>query len=313
MKKIKLIPIVTAGIIILSSANYNNFAPCFNPNITAYSEDGSYYEPFCFVKTAKGAITVKIGEIATAQTIGYKIGDTPIKFTIEDENIAKVIEVNGESANIMGISAGKTVLKAETPDGAEDTITIIVPEKTNGVYFNSSGYITIDTHTTAAAGLKGQVGESSITFTVDDENIAKITRIEGAKISVKGISPGETIIHAETSEGETAELKVIVEPDITTVAIETTPSENYTTTVDLCGDIYTSYICGDVNSDFKVSISDSVKILQNISNKEKYPLSEQEIINADCCNKGDGITGLDAAAIQKFDAGIIDKLPEVIS
>ena len=73
-----------------------------------------------------------------------------------------------------------------------------------------------------------------------------------------------------------------------------------------------SHISGDANSDFKVSISDAVKILQNLSNKEKYPLTEQETTNADCYDPGSGVTGMDAQAVQKLDAGIIDSLPETI-
>ena len=71
-------------------------------------------------------------------------------------------------------------------------------------------------------------------------------------------------------------------------------------------------VWGDANSDGKTSISDSVAILQNLANAEKYPLSPQGKYNADC-DGTDGITGLDAAAIQKLDAGIIDKLPEIIN
>ena len=33
------------------------------------------------------------------------------------------------------------------------------------------------------------------------------------------------------------------------------------------------------------------------------------MINADCCNIGDGITGSDAIAIQMLDAGVIESLP----
>ena len=72
-------------------------------------------------------------------------------------------------------------------------------------------------------------------------------------------------------------------------------------------------VYGDANGDDNVSISDSVAIMQYIANSEKYTLTEQETINADCYDPGSGVTGLDAAAIQKFDAGIIDKLPETLS
>ena len=75
----------------------------------------------------------------------------------------------------------------------------------------------------------------------------------------------------------------------------------------------TYLIYGDANLDSNVTISDSVAILQNIANSEKYPLDDNARANADVYNPGDGITGMDAQAVQKLDAGIIDKLPEVIS
>ncbi len=65
---------------------------------------------------------------------------------------------------------------------------------------------------------------------------------------------------------------------------------------------------GDANDDKKVSISDAVAILQNISNLQKYPLSHQGKINADVDGEA-GITGKDAAAIQMYDAGVLTELP----
>ena len=70
------------------------------------------------------------------------------------------------------------------------------------------------------------------------------------------------------------------------------------------------YLAGDANMDNNTSISDSVAILQYLANAGKYPLSDDAKINADVFNTGDGITGNDASAIQKFDAGVISKLPE---
>ena len=60
-------------------------------------------------------------------------------------------------------------------------------------------------------------------------------------------------------------------------------------------------VSGDANNDGRMSISDSVAILQYISNMEKYPLSVQGKYNADC-DSNDGITGLDASYIQHLEA-----------
>lgn len=62
-------------------------------------------------------------------------------------------------------------------------------------------------------------------------------------------------------------------------------------------------IKGDPNIDGKVSIADSVSILQHIGNRDKYCLSPQGLVNGDV----DGIAGVtanDARVLQQWDAGI---------
>lgn len=60
---------------------------------------------------------------------------------------------------------------------------------------------------------------------------------------------------------------------------------------------------GDVNLDGRVTLGDSLAVLQYIVNAEKYPLSPEALANADCFNPGDGITGMDSVAIQMVDTG----------
>lgn len=67
-------------------------------------------------------------------------------------------------------------------------------------------------------------------------------------------------------------------------------------------------ICGDANCDNKINVADAVAILQYIANKSKYKLSDQGLKNADA-DGIPGITGGDAIAVQKKDAGIVDSLP----
>jgi len=61
---------------------------------------------------------------------------------------------------------------------------------------------------------------------------------------------------------------------------------------------------GDANIDTKVNIADAVSVLQYVSNKTKSPMTAQGIANADC-DGVEGITGSDASAIQRIDAGMI--------
>lgn len=68
----------------------------------------------------------------------------------------------------------------------------------------------------------------------------------------------------------------------------------------------TNVLFGDANLDSRVTVADAVAILQYIGNKDKYPLTDEAKLNADCYNIGDGITGTDALVIQKTDAGLLD-------
>ena len=60
---------------------------------------------------------------------------------------------------------------------------------------------------------------------------------------------------------------------------------------------------GDANGDGKINVADSVTVLQYIANKAKYPMNEQQIENADIDGQK-GISGGDAIAIQRIDAGL---------
>ena len=88
-----------------------------------------------------------------------------------------------------------------------------------------------------------------------------------------------------------------------------TATTNTTTTTVKTDEPATPTKIGDVNLDNNVSVADAVTILQYLGNKDKYSLDSKAKANADCYNPGDGITGNDALAIQKFDAGIYKSLP----
>lgn len=66
---------------------------------------------------------------------------------------------------------------------------------------------------------------------------------------------------------------------------------------------------GDANDDGEVTLADAAAILQYLGNSEKYKIEGAALDNADCCNKGDGVTPKDALAIQKYKAGVITSLP----
>ncbi len=67
-------------------------------------------------------------------------------------------------------------------------------------------------------------------------------------------------------------------------------------------------VWGDANCDGVVEIADATLILQFLTNKDEYQLTEKGLINADVDGEK-GVTASDALAIQKLDAGIITSLP----
>ena len=68
------------------------------------------------------------------------------------------------------------------------------------------------------------------------------------------------------------------------------------------GDSNNSMIPGDANGDDSVDIADATAIVQHMGNPDEYALSEQGKLNADIVNKGDGVTGADAVAVQLIEA-----------
>lgn len=74
-----------------------------------------------------------------------------------------------------------------------------------------------------------------------------------------------------------------------------------------------SIIWGDANEDGDVKISDSILILQYLTNPSEYTISDNGLRNADVYLNGDGINAQDSLSIQKLNAKQIDSLPESYS
>ncbi|MDE7365667.1 MAG: DUF5620 domain-containing protein, partial [Ruminococcus sp.] len=91
----------------------------------------------------------------------------------------------------------------------------------------------------------------------------------------------------------------------TTTTTRTTTTTTTTTTTNVTtqgGNSGAVTLLGDANGDGQVNIADATAIVQFLGNRDKYPLASPA--NADCCNQGDGVTGLDALVIQKIESGM---------
>ena len=94
----------------------------------------------------------------------------------------------------------------------------------------------------------------------------------------------------------------------TTTTEETTTTTQPETTTTTATEEAVKKLLGDADESGDVSVSDIVAVLQYSANKEKYPLGDKGIINADVDGNG-VISANDAFLIQQFDAGVIDKFP----
>ncbi|MCQ2460024.1 MAG: glycoside hydrolase family 9 protein [Ruminococcus sp.] len=133
-------------------------------------------------------------------------------------------------------------------------------------------------------------------------------------VLVGGIEPdGSTPVEEE-------EVTTTKPPKTTTTTSKTTaPVATTTTTSEGQQSTTGKGLAGDANCDKTVNMADAVLIMQYIANPSKYGLdgsdsthmTEQGKENADCAGGNDGVTNLDALAIQKYLLKLIDALPEI--
>lgn len=90
-----------------------------------------------------------------------------------------------------------------------------------------------------------------------------------------------------------------ITPVQTTAVSSQTTASTQTTVTTVEKNLY-----GDANCDGKVEIADATLILQFLTNKDEYKLTDQGMLNADVVGNGDGVTAQDALVIQQLDAGI---------
>ncbi len=69
-------------------------------------------------------------------------------------------------------------------------------------------------------------------------------------------------------------------------------------------------VYGDADGNGVVELNDAVLVLCNVVDAENYPLTSEQIEAADVYQNGDGISNMDALAIQKYLAQLIPALPE---
>lgn len=102
-----------------------------------------------------------------------------------------------------------------------------------------------------------------------------------------------------TSTTTTTTTTTSITTTTTTTTTETTTTEEPTTTTTTTEPTTLGVtLWGDANVDTAVNVADAVFIMQTLSNPNDYKLTEQGMINADIVDNGNGVTAMDALAIQ---------------
>ena len=245
------------------------------------SLDGEVYKPLQTVITPNQDVTFT----AVWEPVVY-----PIKFNTLDTSIESPV-ING--------ATGETIIIPEMTGTREGyTFSGWKNSRTSEIYQPGDEYVVI-------ALMSGQKQGFSAVWTAGSSEPATQPPTEA---TTQAPTETETQVTTETetqapTETET-QTPTETETQVSTETETQVPTETETQVP--TGDV--SALCGDANLDGKITVSDAVGILQHIANQEKYGLKGQALINADC-DGVEGITGGDAVAVQKVDAGIVTELP----
>ncbi len=218
---------------------------------------------------------IELGEITlTAEKKSQKLtlNNVAENAKIEWSSSDSSIAAVSDSGLIIGVSSGSCRVIAKV-DGVEYGVNVNVDFKATD---DIPTTVIRGIGSTATINITGMSGE--IKFSTSDSSVAAVDK--NGKITAVG--EGTAVITAEFSGGTSVMYVKVVK----------------------------SGIIGDANDDGKVEIADATLILQYLTNKDEYQLTEAGLYNADV-DGIPGVTASDALAIQQLDAGIIHSLPLV--
>lgn len=219
-----------------------------------------------------GTLTLTAESPMQTITISGVPQDKAVTWSSSDESIAVV----SKGGVVSGIRQGKCIVYAEI-EGKKYAMSVTVEFDIEDTMH------TFEIEKTNVLMLSYPTMTDDVVYTSSDENVAVIDE----KGTVTAKNTGETVIMAQSTGGTVwARVKV----------------------VDKAQNVGADLV-GDANCDGSVDLADATSIIQHIGNEGRYGLSEQGLKNADCYNTGDGVTGMDAIAIQWLEAGLIDSLP----
>lgn len=182
---------------------------------------------------------------------------------VDEEPSASHVE-QASAGNVRRVT--NTVTQTETTTSADDT----QPEVTSDE--NSSQVTTAPSVTTAKSAT-----------TTKNTTTAKVTASQKTTTAARTTTDKTTTKAADTT----------AKPATTVTAIQTTAAPVATEPPQL-------YLCGDVNLDGIVDLSDYIVLKRWLKDPVSYPLTKQQLTNADFYNTGDGVDDMDAEAIYEY-------------
>lgn len=236
--------------------------------------------------------------------------------------LALVMPNYGSGWDATNDFSNKDILGGKTTTSADGTVHGIVTPYVP-VYVDGKLYYGEEPDGTKADGLGGTGDRPVKTTAVTTKRVTTTT----TTVTTESETTTTTTSTTTTTETTTTRATTPVTRPVseTTMTIDVDP---VTTTTKINSGEYPSSdpqspvdsqtLCGDANNDGQINLADTVMIMQALVNSPKYGLNGSDAshitaqgwANADCAGNKDGVTNLDALAIQKYKLGLIKSLPE---
>lgn len=151
------------------------------------------------------------------------------------------------------------------------------------------------------------IGENAFSETaIKSINIPSTVKVIDALQRASGIIQYSSIGDIPATDPLTKEQLCMFDDDCTIYGYKNTEAEFYAKKNNLT--FINLDIHGDANCDGEITVADVLSVSMYIGNPEENLLSEQEIINADVHNSGNGLNATDAFMIQQYIAGFIKNI-----
>lgn len=225
---------------------------------------------------------------------------------VADRNVIWLTECNKSEAagNVKAVTLNDgsyCVLWEKLVDGKFDSIQYVILDECGNILRKQTE---IQDARLSNTSIQPIVQDNVLTWAVGDKTASSIIwyNVDINKLQTEKPVTTATTTTTTNKPTTTTTKPTTTKPTTTTTKPITTTTKSTTTKSTTATTEMKKVHYGDANCDGKVTIADASAILQTLANRDKYSLSPQGSINADVCNRGDGVLVSDAIVIQKIDA-----------